>query len=300
METQPIFILGVPRSGTTLLRTMLDSHPNIAAGAECPWISGSCGLKPSFKDLFYALINGKLGPLKNFKELTEELIAQELAQCINGILQISAQKRGKKRWAEKTPNHMQDLPFLHKLLPEAKYIHIIRDGRDVACSSFKLKGVWWGSLWIGHEKNKCSISHMNALKRWRDWILLAEKEIVQYQLNVHTVQYEHLIRNPKKSLKDILLFIGEDWSDELLNYSNQPHSFPDWEVGSHDVAAKPKLENKNIGLWKTEFNIVEKLICKKIADPLLVKLGYEPTSISHIGNKPLIGSMTSVKKAASV
>ncbi|MEM8777650.1 MAG: sulfotransferase, partial [Cyanobacteria bacterium P01_G01_bin.49] len=108
----PLFIIGVPRSGTTLLRIMLDSHPNLAVGPECPWMTGSYGNITSFKDLYFSLVEDKRGPIHNFEGLSDECIALALGEAFAEILTSYAKARGKKRWLEKTPNNIIEIPFL--------------------------------------------------------------------------------------------------------------------------------------------------------------------------------------------
>ena len=93
----PIFTIGVPRSGTTLLRVMLDSHPEIAAGPECPWISGSYSKTTSFSDLYYSLVNDMRGPVRNFKGVSEDVIASALGSAISDIMRKYAEASGKKQ-----------------------------------------------------------------------------------------------------------------------------------------------------------------------------------------------------------
>ena len=276
MRTSSLFIVGVPRSGTTLLRVMLDSHPNLAVGPECPWIGGSYGKLVSFKDLYHSLVEDRRGPLQNFEGVSEEHILCALGNAIASILQAYAIARGKKRWLEKTPNHIADIPYIVKLFPQSKYIHIIRDGRDVACSSFRERATWGRNMWNGQERIIPN-TRLNALQRWCRWISQFEKWKQLYNLDICQIYYEDLVRTPCPTLKKVLQFIQEPWSDKVLNYSDQKHDIPDWEAGSRDVSQKPQISLESIGQWKSKFTYTERLIAANFADQMLLQLGYEAT-----------------------
>ncbi|HDZ61673.1 MAG TPA: sulfotransferase [Nitrospirae bacterium] len=271
----PIFTIGVPRSGTTLLRVMLDSHPEIAAGPECPWISGSYSKTTSFSDLYYSLVNDMRGPVRNFKGVSEDVIASALGSAISDIMRKYAEASGKKQWIEKTPNHITEIPYIIRLFPESKFIHIVRDGRDVACSSFRERATWGASL---ENRGQMMINtRLNALQRWCRWISDFEKWQFQYSLDVCRISYEDMVEEPGSVMQKVLSFIGMPWSDDVLKYKNHKHDMPDWEAGSRDVSQKPEVTAKSVERWMNEFTSLERLIASSFADHMLLRLGYAPT-----------------------
>ena len=273
----PLFIIGVPRSGTTLLRIMLDSHPNLAVGPECPWTASSYGNITSFKDLYHSLVEDKRGPVGNFSGLSEEDIASILGEAFAKILNSYAQAKGKKRWLEKTPDHITEVPFLVKLFPNSKYIHIVRDGRDVACSSYKEKETWGKNLNLSNSRGKIINTRLNALKRWCLWIKQFEKWQQEYELNVCQIRYEDLVKEPRMVLEKVLSFIDEPWSDDVLSYGKKKHDIPDWEAGSRDVSQTSQITEKGVGQWQSKFTNTDKLIAASFADSLLIKYEYQKT-----------------------
>lgn len=281
-----LFILGVPRSGTTLLRVMLDSHPNLAVGPECPWIAGSYGKLTSFRDLYESLRDDPRGPVKNFEGVTEDHAARALGAAIDQLLFSFAKSRGKTRWVEKTPNHLADLPFLLKLFPDAKFVHIVRDGRDVACSSYKERKTWGPELW--NPEGMIANTRLNALRRWVDWLHRFEDWEREYDFNVLQIFYEDLVRSPREVLGQVLDFFEEPWSDNVLNYKQHKHDLPSWEAGSRDVVRRENVSDSSQGRWRNEFSQLECLIASGFADPTLIKYGYEPT-ISVSESAPVIG-----------
>jgi len=268
----PVFIVGVPRSGTTLLRVVLDSHPNLAVGPECPWISGNYGDVVSFKHLFESLTSHMSGPTKNLSGVDEKVVGSALGNAIDEILLAYAKIKGKRRWIEKTPDNIAFIPFLNIVFPNAKFIHIIRDGRDVASSSFQAKHKWGQFINCNGEKLENNI--LNCLKRWDIWICQFQEWIIDLNLQVIEVKYEDLINNPKKIIGEILDFIGEPWSENVLNYPEYGHDLPSHEMGTNDVARKEKFSNKSLGRWEKDFSLMDKIQYKNIAGNTLKKLGY--------------------------
>jgi len=154
----PIFIVGVPRSGTTLVRMVLDTHPNIYSGSEMPWLGGNYGSpEVSLRGLYERMKNDRYSsPLYCMSHIDEDFIINTFRNFVSSIINRQLSILGKNKWVEKTPDNIIQVPFLHKLFPNAKFIHIIRDGRDVAISTintnwkqlsyFKPQKTWKGIL----------------------------------------------------------------------------------------------------------------------------------------------------------
>jgi len=268
----PVFIVGVPRSGTTLLRVILDSHPNLAVGPECPWISGTYGDIVSFRHLYESLVSNNSGPVKNLNGVDNQAVASALGQAINSILLAYAHSNGSKRWIEKTPDNIAYAPFLNAVFPNAKYIHIIRDGRDVACSSFNSRHKWGTKINCNGERIENTL--LNCLKRWDLWVNQFQQWTAELNLDVHEFKYEDLIASPRDSIATILEFIDEPWSDNVLNYLEHDHDLPEYEMGTQDVINKKMFSDESMGRWKEQFSLSDKLIYKKIAGKTLKRFGY--------------------------
>lgn len=272
MSTRPVFIVGVPRSGTTLLRTLLDSHPNIACGPENPWIAGSYGELTSFKELYSSLVQNPYGPVANMSGVGEADIARSLEKAITSIFATYARQKGKKRWVEKTPNHVIDLEFLHTIFPEALYLHIVRDGRDVACSTYNGRKRWGRIVDID---GSLEITRNNAIERWARWEKLIEQHVCNNALPSHTLRYEDLLEKPKEEMRKLVEFIGERFDPEMLRYGSTTHDYPSWEVGSHDVREKGDLSFLSVSRWKKEYPEEELATIPLFVKKMLSSHGYE-------------------------
>src|SRR5688500_1921999 len=139
-EAPPFFIVGSARSGTTLLRLMLNAHRDVAVPPESRFITEIQHRDGSIRadDLLSAL-----GSHKRFQtwDLPLEAVRDEIdrdpvpfADGIAATYRVYARVHGKTRWGDKTPRYVEHIPFIAELFPQARFIHLIRDGRNVALS----------------------------------------------------------------------------------------------------------------------------------------------------------------------
>jgi protein-tyrosine sulfotransferase len=237
MSGAPIFVIGVPRSGTTLLRTMLDSHPNIAAGPETPWL---CAHQPrSIGALVEYLCGDPHGYVANFGGTRAEVVASARLM-VDALLSGYAARRGKGRWAEKTPDNLLHLAFLAELFPDARFIHLRREALDVAMSTSVVAEHRKG-ISERHEKRlalgpgaEVDNTPLAAALRRTMWERRIEAGLAGRQ--AITVDYEVLVREPEAAMRRVLEFVGEPFDRAVLDYAASQHDWPAWEWGSADVA----------------------------------------------------------------
>jgi SAM-dependent methyltransferase len=264
----PIFILGVARSGTTLLRTILDSHSNIACGPESPWLAGPQAR--SIRELTRHLREDPYGYSANFHGPIETVNAAARAFASH-LLADYAHRRGKQRWAEKTPDNILEVPFLLQVFPDAKYIFLGRDGLDVAFSTSVIPPERRGiSDW--HEKHLplgAGIAVTNtpfaAVLRWRHWSRLAESALAGHEH--FRLSYERLVSEPEPTLRELMAFLDEPFDPSMLEHSRQPHDFPAWEWGSADLKQRPSITKDRIGRARAALGPAEYEILAPLARP---------------------------------
>lgn len=197
---RPIFIVGCQRSGTTMLRLMLDSHPRISCGPETRFL---VGFAPIFAE--------------DWKRLSQYGFEQEewvrrIRAFYEGIQGDYARSRGKERWADKTPRYALALPLLLKLFPDAQIIHVIRDPRDVAVSHRKRFGYW---------------SCIKSTVKWPRYVGTARSSAEDLPEDAYReVRYESLVATPEGTLRDLLCWLGEDWDDSILDFHKAKHDVP--------------------------------------------------------------------------
>ncbi len=274
LDRPPIFILGVPRSGTTLLRMMIDSHPEIMCGPEAPWITNQqVGWAPSLRSLTLFLTRNEWGAVKAFKGVEQDLIYQLMANFINEIMTTSAHSHGKIQWAEKTPRNIIALPFLYRLFPHAKFVHIHRDGRDVALSTIGK----WKTIPVSDKNVKNN--YKNALKRWVDWNQKFGKDAQKVGLNYISLRYEDLVTSPQEEIGKLLEFLQVEWSDKVLYPHETEHDIITMKgEGMKTFFNRKSIDKESLYRWKKELNWFQKQTTKSIAEETLLNFGYEPTT----------------------
>ncbi|MBE9562286.1 MAG: sulfotransferase [Proteobacteria bacterium] len=242
MITSPIFLVGAERSGTTLLRLMLDHHTKIAFNYEFEFAVDritKLGQWPSLTDYYKYLEIHRIFLDSNLS-IDKDL---DYPNLINSFL-LQKQQRDGKEIIGATVHH--EFHHLHKIWPEARFIHLIRDGRDVAHSNI-LMG-WAGNMFTGIDR------WTTAENIWQN--LQTKLQPQQYI----TVSYEKFIQNPEVGLQEICAFIGVEFDEKMFDYTK---------------STKYKLPNpKIIGRWRTQFSDYEIQLAESKAASLLTKNNY--------------------------
>jgi hypothetical protein len=205
------FVVGVPRSGTTLLRLQLDAHPELCIGAETGFglVAGAvddAGGGPA--ELVTALRSLATWPDLRMdewalRELLDGVDPWSVGDGLRAWYRLAAAAAGKRRWGDKTPVHARCLPVLARLIGEARFVHIVRDGRDVAAS---LRG-------LPFAPGEGSIEAIAA--DWRDTIREARAAALEVPHYLE-VRYERLVTEPEAVLREVCAFVELDFHPGLL------------------------------------------------------------------------------------
>src|SRR5919198_2476996 len=200
------FVVGVSRSGTTLLRLMLDAHPELTIPAEThfvPMVANVCdelieegASSEVIRERALATMTGHprrgdflLDP-EEVRERMERYDPITTGDCIRAFYEACAAQQGKPRWGDKSPPYTYKAPRIQAALPEAHFIHIIRDGRDVALS---LAEVSWGPDDI-----------TVAAEKWVGELRKARKRARNLDRGTYMeVHYEDLVTDPEPLLRRI-------------------------------------------------------------------------------------------------
>jgi glycosyltransferase involved in cell wall biosynthesis len=210
----PVFVLGCPRSGTTLLYHMLLSAGNfVVYRAESQVFNlleprfGDLRIPGNRRKLLAAWENSSLFTKTGLK--ADQIERDVMENCENAgdflriVMESMARKQGVERWAETTPDHLLALPRIKQTIPNALVIHIIRDGRDVALSLEKQH--WIRPFPWDHGKELLS-----AAVYW-EWIVNEGRRHGQALGGDYLeVRYEELVANPQATLAEVGQFIGQD------------------------------------------------------------------------------------------
>jgi hypothetical protein len=226
------FIVGVPRSGTTLFRSMLGAHPMICAPSETPWLSGAYGAPPSLRELLRNLIDAGDGPVKNIQSVAKADVRRAARLFVLELFATKMQKEGKEILVLKTPDDIWFIDELIDFFPHAQILHLRRDVRDVALST-----VDTGFPTLNHFGNN---NFGNAVGRW----ITCETKIQQIakrHTNIHSFRFEDLVTHPRAELERAAGILGVPFAPRMLDYALHLTDTPEWEAGSRSVMRQRSL-----------------------------------------------------------
>ncbi|MEL6345137.1 MAG: sulfotransferase [Myxococcota bacterium] len=179
----PIFIVGMPRSGTSLLERMLDAHPNLTGIGEHTGIPRAAQLLG--------------GPAISSHQ------AAEVATALRSQIGVTG------RFVDKMPHNFYHLGLIRQLFPNARVLYITRDVEDVALSCFRQR--FGPAMAYTASLDGIAAVHRAHLRLMHHW---AEQDV----LPIHTVRYADLVSDPEAKLREILAFVGERWNPDCLDF----------------------------------------------------------------------------------
>jgi hypothetical protein len=261
----PIFIVGCPRSGTTLLRNLLRSHPHITFPRESHFIPSFYRAYGDPLDEREALeVANRILALSWFKRWQLDLTPDRFSGCrsfraiVETLFDAWARKEGKPRWGDKTPHYVTEIPTLLELFPEAKIIHIYRDGRDVALSWLRAR-LEPGNLYM-------------AARLWRTAVAAARRVgAVAPAETFLEVRYETLLAELPETMRGICEFVGEPFCEEVLRPSPLGPAPGDRRVRSVSTTV---VVPSNVAKWKSKMSAGTRAFFESVAGDMLDELGY--------------------------
>jgi len=257
----PIVLGGCGRSGTTLLRMMLDSHRRICCGPESSLFRRRAIDADWLADRF-GFPRAEVGAIRDRAGSRPAFIEAFAGLCM--------QKAGKARWAEKTPRNISRVGEIFRCFPSARFVHVLRDGRDVACSLRT------------HPRHKVEGGKLVPTGNWKPIAGCARRWVRDIESSrrwwgdprFHTVRYEDLVLEPRPALERLMAFIGEDWDEAMLAHAAADSPFRDATRFAQNPEALGVVSTASLSRWQRDLDARDRRIFKRIAGPLLVELGY--------------------------
>jgi hypothetical protein len=244
-----IFITGAPRSGTTLLKTILTVHPDLS-GSDYE----STGLF-KFRNL-YTYYCGEIG-LQEMQALVRA--SHDLVSLYGDVADWMLARYGGRIFVDKVWPGMGRIPFACKHFPNARWIHIVRDGRDCFCSA-------------RHHPNIPQNRSAGIFARhWRKCVRQAESLIPDHQRL--TVRYEDLAREPQVVVPEIMRFIEVPFVPEQLEGMARGKTTSIKKRAPHERLARP-IDASTVSRWRDELTPEEAEVFQRIAGQELEKWGY--------------------------
>lgn len=256
--TQFVFLGGMGRSGTNLLRSMLDCHQDIAAGPEFNFSEDVISL---YRKMSTAVEGNRISAYTD-----QTYLRGIFASFLGDLLSRYGILKGKDIVVEKTPSNIWHFLELSHLFPTAKFIQVVRDGRDVCCSHLEVakrlrqKGVELDSV---KDSSLLSVFHCAAL--WTETVKHGLSECGP-QSALHragramTVRYEDLVTDSETTLREICIFLGVPFSSRMITPEQFYHdTFVDgaW-VKPEDLSSKVHL--RSVSRWTQELSIEDRVL----------------------------------------
>lgn len=254
---RPIVIGGSPRSGTTLLRRILDSHPRICSGPESSlFLPGRVQVE--------VLERGYGIAAERIQDMLRESGSQ--AEFVEAFFRTYSQRLGKPRWSEKTPLNVWHLDWIWAHFPGARFVHVVRDGRDVACS-MRL-----------HPDRRLVDGRMVEVPRHesmesivRRWVVSTGKGLrFRGDARYREVRYEDLVTDPRGTLEPLLRWIGEPFAEGMLAQRSEGEVI---RRGA-EFDAQGALVASSVGRWTRDLSPPEIELFERLGGARLRELGY--------------------------
>ena len=278
------FVVGMNRSGTTLLRMMLDAHPQLTIPPEThfvPALIKACkepGATP--EDALEAMKSAREWGDFGFSdvEMLTRLRATNMrpGPAVRTFYQAYMDQQGKPRWGEKTPTYVQRMRLIERALPEARFVHVIRDGRDVALSVL--------------DRTVRDLTAADVARRWTKKITKARQAAPRLR-HYTEVRYEDLIGDTEPILRRVCEFIKLDFDPEMLAYHERSgerlkemaralpgdgraqHLSVERRMATHAMTTKPPSADR-VARWRTQMSASDRAAFEEVAGTLLAELGY--------------------------
>ncbi|MFQ5570225.1 MAG: sulfotransferase [Rhodothermales bacterium] len=273
-----VFVVGCPRSGTTLLQRMLDSHPQLAVANDTHFIPRA--IKHRAGDVNPLLTDDLVERVYAYRRfyrlgLTEAEVREAAAPAstyrtfVSNLYALFARKQGKPLAGEKTPDYGRHLPLLHALFPWARFIHIIRDGRDVALSTLEWahehKGPGRWAWWQVDPLATCAL--------WWRWQVSTGRQngAALGSDRYFEVRYEDLVARPEAVLRAVTAFLHLPYSPNMpAFFEGKTRRRPGLSAKAAWLPATPGLRD-----WRAQMPKRDRTVFEALAGDLLAALDYE-------------------------
>ena len=285
---RPVFVLGCPRSGTTLVQLMLHAHPRIAIPPENRFVLPAYRRRLEFGDLedrrnrlalarFIVRRRGhKFRDLGLKRRQTIRQIVQgppTLGSALGIVLRAYAARFDRPRWGDKRPGYHNHIDVIMRLFPDAQIVHTVRDPRDCVASLKRMS--WWRR------------SSYHAISAWAESINHTEDALSRYPGAVTRVQYERLVADPESELRALCAALDEDFDSAMAEPERvAPFAVPARKHWHSNTRISPTTAR--VGQWEADLEPWEIALCESVLGEPMRRFGYELTGSARPAPKHLL------------
>jgi hypothetical protein len=270
VRAQPLIVLGVGRSGTTLLRVILDRNSALAIPGESFFVTllAYRHRGPLHVDAFIDDLRRLPTPREwgiSVDDVRPRLSAgMSTGEAVGAVFETFAERQGKPRWGDKTPLYMQHLDLLERLFPDALFVHLVRDGRDAALSFLALPDGFSGRTWA----QPGTVAQFAA--RWRTEVNAARSLGRRVGSRYLELRYEDLVAEPEPALQRACAHASLSWEPGMLDY---PGSVDVGQLPEHQRLTQPPTPG--VRDWRIEMSAADARAFEQVAGDVLRSSGYE-------------------------
>ncbi len=272
--SRPVFIVSAPRSGSTLFRLILDAHPRLAVPSPAwlyemvyPYLysygdlSSPENLAALAEDIFESPF------IKNMKlDITpQDLVSAAAEPTFRGLYDALhrhyAENTGKERWGEKSPRNSFWMEEIKGDFPDAQFVHIVRDGRDMAID-------------IADSPEMLPENVYSGAHVWKDFTGTAHESGKRMgESDYYVIRYEDLCAEPESELKKLCEFLGEDFDGQMLAH-HETDSSKSWSSLPNHVKSGRPISTQYCEMYKTRLPADDVSALEEVMGDLLVEFGY--------------------------
>jgi hypothetical protein len=267
----PFFIVGSPRSGTTLLRFILSSHPRLYVPGETgflPFLRIDPAKELSLQEIRQILHTiGRLnrnwhGMVDDPASFYQSLPEPTLPHLLDALYRRKVAPQGAIRWGDKTPSYVRYISAVHDIFPSAQFVHLIRDGRDVTLSA---RAKWGENRW-----------YMDTYYLLKNWVRNVEagrragrRLGPDRYLEIH---YEELVQRPGQTIAALCSFLNERFAPAMLDHTPLARQ----QIGPEGhVETRRPISTASVYRWRSEMALFDQKMASHIVGPTLSSFGYE-------------------------
>jgi len=276
-----VFVVGSPRSGTTLLKRLLDAHPLLAVTRETHWIprfferrvglTADGRVTPALVERLFEhrrFSHLKLEP----RQVEEAAIAFEdrpYSEFVSYLFELLAKRAGKPFVGDKTPPYVRKIDVLSNLWPQARFVHLVRDGRDVCLSMLK----WRMAHRAAGRRKTWQEDPVSTTALWWEWLVRLGREAgARLPLSHYfELRYEDLVANPAQQCLQLCRFLDLPYAHQMLEYhKGKTRTGSDLSANGAWLPPTPGLRD-----WRSQMPAEDLRRFEAVAGRLLGELGYE-------------------------
>lgn len=269
---QLLFVGGCPRTGTTLLQNMLDSHPQIFGGPEFQHIPRIIHLR----DRLHRSVSEHLID----RICTHDQVDVQIRRLIEGLLLPLWKRSGAQLMSEKTPDNVRTFSALAELWTRARFIHVVRDPRAIVSS---MLAVGERAARRDYQAQKFTRDVDAAIDNISECLNAGFTAARNHPARVLTVMYEALVRDPERETQRICEFLDLEWSPAMSTPAAQAHMGEQAiTVHTHEIWYDAKTYNRDphtgsLDAWRTRLTPAQQvMICKAFrTNKDLAEIGYD-------------------------